>query len=166
MKPLLLGLLLAAGVAGAGPSVPLPWVGIPLARLPELGVGVPMLSTEISGWKAPLQAGGFVRVWILPDEAVASAEFAFQQGAVSSRGLPPLAGLPEAEAAGDGAGILLVRDRNVLILVRDPEDQALEVAGRLRAALVTSAPEGTADERTMGDRVWVWDSCGRLTVTP
>ncbi len=166
MNVLFLGLLLATRLAGADPPASPPWAGVPLSRLPDLGLGVPMLSVETSGWQAPLQAGGFVRVRILPDEAAAGAEFAFQRAAVSTRGLPDLPGIALAEAAGDGAGILLLRDRNVLILVRDPADRALEVAGRLRAALVETAPDGTADERLLGGRVLTWDACGRLAATP
>jgi hypothetical protein len=166
MKSLLLGLFLAVRLAGADPTTASAWAGIPLARLPELGLGVPYLGLETSGWQAALQPGGFVRVWILPDEAAATASFAFQRGAATSRLLPDLAGLTGAEGAGDGAGILLVRDRNVVILVRDPADHALEVAGRLRAALVTEAPAGNADQRILGGRVLTWDACGRLTATP
>jgi len=164
MKSFVLGLLFAAGVAGADPSQP--WAGVPLARLPDLGLGVPSLAIEASGWQAPLQGGGFVRVWILPDEPAATAEFAFQRTASATRILPDFTGLPGADAAGDGAGILLLRDRNVLVLVRDPADRALEVAGRLRAALVTTTPEGTADRLTLSGRVLTWDACGRLTATP
>jgi hypothetical protein len=73
---------------------------------------------------------------------------------------PPTAdGLPGDRAIGDGAGIVLVRDRNVVLLVRDHEGHALEKAKALLASLTTDA--AVCAPVTREDAGVRWNACGR-----
>ncbi|MFH1469259.1 MAG: hypothetical protein ABIO70_33045 [Pseudomonadota bacterium] len=63
---------------------------------------------------------------------------------------------------GDGVGFLVLRDGNVVLVVRDQRGQAAEVARALEAALVSEAPAAEPIERHVPGRVLRWDACGRL----
>jgi hypothetical protein len=143
-----------------------PWAGIPLAALPALGLGEPTLDAHRSAWRAPLPQGGFVRLMHYPDVRQAKLGFSMQKLSASTRALPSLTWehSPErdVEAVGDEAGMLVMRDGNVLLIVRDHGEQAGELARQLQAAMVAEAPEGDIQERDLGGRIARWDSCGRL----
>ena len=113
-----------------------PWAGLPAERLPAIGLGAPTISEEIPGLQRhPLGAGGLVSIYVSPTVGEAEAVFLHleQTGATFwAAGTEPL---PGDRAIGDGTAIVLVRDANVVILVRDPEERAAAVARRVIAAL-------------------------------
>ena len=131
-----------------------PWAGVPLVDLPVIGLGTPTLTEGEDAWQAPLGDGGFVRFWWHPDEDAAKAAFAFQARAAVTVTLPAYDGVGD-EAVGDGTGLLIVRSRNVVVLVRDPGDQAAKVATGLLAEL---EPDGPGTRAATGTR----DRFGRL----
>lgn len=92
---------------------------------------------------------------IFADAATAAAALDALRKHASTVPLPPAG--PAPDAYGDGRGMLLVRDRNVVILVRDHGDRAGERVEALREELVTTAPRGVwPSEESARDR------CGRL----
>jgi len=148
-------LLVGVALAAEGP-----WAGVPLERLAELGVGEPTLDVGHSAWRAPLEAGGFVEVSLYqtPDRAAAAA--AWLQVASAQRSLTALG----PDHWGDDAGMALLRDGNVVILVRSASGQAGGVATALQGALVVEPPPGDW-QRLVVDGVEVaWDACGRRRV--
>ena len=163
IRALLLALLLARPGLAEPPAV---WAGVPLTALPALGLGAPDLDTWASGWRATLPEDGFVRLMQRESVEEARALFSHQIRTAATITPPPLAWAAPAdqdvEAAGDGVGFLVLRDRNVVLVVRDPRGQAAQVARALQAALVTEAPTAAPVERRLPDRVLRWDSCGRL----
>lgn len=163
IRPLLLALLLAPPSL-AEPSTP--WAGVPLAALPALGLGTPDLDTWSSGWRATLPKDGFVRLMLRDGVEEARALFAQQIRTAATVPPPPLVWVApegrEVEAAGDGVGFLVLRDGNVVLVVRDSRGQAAAVGRALEDALVTEAPAAPPAERRLPGRVLRWDSCGRL----
>ncbi len=148
-----------------------PWAGLPLTSLSSLGLGTPTLFRGESTWQAPITGGGFVRLSILPDPGSAEREFSFQADAATAMAAPPFQVWERdgVEARGDGIGLLLLRDHNVIIVVRHQQGGAFSMAEALRAALVTEAPSGTwktLQERQGGEQRAGWDSCGRWWAVP
>lgn len=150
--------VLLFGLACGGPALAddlAPWAGVPLVDLPTIGLGTPTLIDGEDAWQAPLGDGGFVRTWLHADEAAAKAAFAFHARAAVTTTLPPYEGVGD-EAAGDGTGLLIVRSRNVVVLVRDPADRAASVAKSILGEL---EPDGPGTRAAEGAR----DRFGRLT---
>ncbi len=149
--------------ATTGPST---WAGIPLAGLAALGLGEPDLDLHRSGWRATLPEGGFVRMLYYPDLKAAQLAFSMQKLSSSTRVVSDFTwrATPDrdVQAAGDTSGFLVLRDGNVVFVVRDHRERAGAVAEQLQAALVGTAPEAEPVTRDLGDRVVQWDSCGRL----
>jgi hypothetical protein len=143
-----------------------PWAGIPLAELPELGLGEPRLDAHRSAWRASLPEGGFVKLIIFPDDKQARTGFSFEKLSAATRSLPalewPHSPDRDVEAVGDEAGMLILRDGNLIVVVRDHRERAGELTRALQAAFVPEAPEGEPIERDLGGRVARWDRCGRL----
>ncbi len=143
-----------------------PWAGIPLEQLPALGLGEPQLDAHRSAWRARLPEGGFVRLLWFPDDRQARLGFSFEKLSASTRSLPPLDWTHspdrDVEAVGDTAGMIVLRDGNLVLVVRDHRERAGELAQALQAAMVTDAPQAEPIERDLGGRVARWDSCGRL----
>lgn len=164
MIPHLLLALLSFGPVRADPTAH--WAGVPLAELPALGLGVPELDTFASGWRATLPEDGFVRLMQSASIEDARAVFAAQARNASTMALPPLAWpVPpgrDVQAVGDTAGFIVLRDGNVVLMVRDRRGQAGQVARALETALVTEAPPAEPVVLHLGERVLRWDSCGRL----
>mgnify|MGYP001109292955 CR=1 FL=1 len=72
--------------------------------------------------------------------------------------------LPGDRAVGDGAGLVLVRDRNAVLLVRDQGGHAAERAKQLLASLTTDvAVCAPVSQEAPGDggATVRWDACGR-----
>jgi hypothetical protein len=142
------------------------WAGVPLRQLGALGLGEPEVDAYGSGWQAPLLVGGFVRATLFSDAAAAHEGFVFQSGSLANVALTDfskqrlLRGTADVEAVGDGAQLLLVRDRNVVFAIRDHSGHALDVARSVQAALTRTVPEGWVDERTLSGESWRWDACG------
>ncbi len=156
------------GVAPPTPTGEAPWAGIPLASLPDLGLdmGEPELDLHRSGWRADLPEGGFIRLLHYPDVDQAKLGYSFQKLSSSTSGVseiewPTVEG-HEVQASGDTEGFTMLRDGNVVIIVRDHREQAGTIAQALQVALVDTAPEAALTERDLGSRVLQWDSCGRL----
>ncbi len=143
-----------------------PWAGIPLAELPALGLSEPQLDAHRSAWRAPLPEGGFVRLIFFPDDRQAKTGFAFEKLSASTRSLPamdwPHSPDRDIQAVGDAMGMVILRDGNLVLVVRDHRERAGELTQALQAAMVTQAPEAPPIERDLGSRVARWDSCGRL----
>ena len=156
-----------AGVAPPPVVGDAPWAGIPLTALPDLGLGEPRLDAHRSSWRASLPEGGFVRLVYFPDVKQAKLGYSFEKLSASTRSLQPTDWNPNPEhdvdAVGDAVGMLVLRDGNVVLVVRDHRDRAGELAEALQAVLVAEAPEAEPIERDLGSRVARWDSCGRLT---
>jgi len=121
-------LLIGAALAGGQHT------GIPVRGVQ--GLGEPSFQGVDAGWSAGVEGGGFVRVFVGHDEGEATRWL--RLGAPLSAGTPPA--YPYAdEALGDGQEFLAFRDGNVAALVRVPA-HALQVADRLRAAIVDGGP--------------------------
>ncbi len=145
---------------------PAPWAGIPLEALPGLGLGEPRLDTHRSAWRAPLAQGGFVRLVHYPDVDQAIIGFSFEKLSASTASLAPMSWEHspdrDVQAVGDEAGMLVMRDANLVLVVRDHGEEAGRIAQALQAAMVAEAPAGEPIERDLGGRTARWDSCGRL----
>jgi hypothetical protein len=153
------GLALIALLSAAPGDLP-PWAGVPLEQLPALALGEPSLHWLDSGWQAPLEGGGFVRVDLYASAQAALEAFEFQRQAAFTVALPD-AGL-DVPAAGDGVGALMVVDRNALITVRDPGERAGERAAAVRAALVVDDGAAQVVRELEIDGLTVrWDGYGR-----
>lgn len=133
---------LSAGQAWAGepvpPGTPI-WAGLPSASLPGLGLGEPTASELDPVFTAPLLDGGFVRWMWSPSVEEAERAFAFQSVAASSLKQPPATVVGYEQAVGDGAQLLIVRSRNLVLVIRSHSGRATELAALLLAAF---APEG------------------------
>jgi len=160
MTPHLLCLLLTLTPNASADEVP--WAGVPLSALPDLDIGEPHLDLMHSGWQAALP-DGFVRVAIYPSDTQAIEAFAIQAATASTVVLPALV-LPEADqAVGDLDDFLIVRSRNVVVLVRDRDAHARQTTVDLIKALVVEAPPAPPRVKIMDGETLSWDSCGRLT---
>jgi hypothetical protein len=150
---LLLTTLLA--FAGDGPT----WAGVPLERLDDVGLGAPTLTDGEDSWRAPLPAGGYAHLWILPDEATAQKTFDWKARSAMTR-QPESLETTRDQAVGDGTNLVLLREGNVVLLVRDHGLQAGKIADRILAELVVTAPvviPGPGSVVVEGR-----DACGRL----
>jgi hypothetical protein len=134
----------ASGLVWAGepvlPSAPL-WAGLPTASLPGLGLGDPTASELDPVYTAPLLDGGFVRWMWSPSVEEAERAFGFHSVAASSLKQPPAAVVGYDQAVGDGAQLLVLRSRNLVIVIRSHSGRATELAALLFAAF---APVGGA----------------------
>ena len=104
--------------------------GVPVQGVPDLGA--PSFLTPDLGWTAPVNDGGFVRVFVGQDAEEAARWIQHAQMAITVA-LPPVDDFGD-EAYGDPAGLLLIRDRNVAIQVR-ADDNAAAVAQQMLAAI-------------------------------
>ncbi len=152
--------MLTTLLVGAALAADPPWAGVPLQALPSLGVGEPTLSHLGSVWRAPLDAGGFVDVTIYDSEQAALDAAARRVFTAAQHALPALG----PDRWGDGDSLLLIRDRNVLILVRSTRGDALGPAEALRRALVVDAAGPDWQTLTVDGVPVAWDSCGRRRV--
>lgn len=170
MIPLFNMFMLLVGVVAGQQVASTPWAGVPLEMLPELSVGEPTLNLLESGWQAPIEGGGFVRVTLYTTELEAREAFQMQRMMATSAPLSVYEGVARdrtddrvedrVEAVGDGAGLLLLRDGNIILLVRDPQDEASAVVERLRAALQTDGVTRVWQQRELdGVQIW-WDGFG------
>lgn len=101
-----------------------------------LGLREPTVNENTGTWRASFGDAGLVRVWNAADETEATAAFAAWARNATNKVLAPAPAFVVAdEAAGDGAGVLLVRDGNVVIFVVDPARQAAGVVGKLMEAI-------------------------------
>jgi hypothetical protein len=120
-------LLLTATALGATP----PWSAVDLASIP----GVTDVSVGPSGPRAALVGGGLIRVHFAPTEHDAEVAFAGEHRTAATTWPSPQGTLPGDQAAGDGTSVILVRDRNVVVFIRDLTGHASEVAETVRARL-------------------------------
>jgi len=142
------------------------FVGLPLDTLPSLGLPEPTLSRETPELRIHLPAGGVAVLEIAPTEV--EAQLAFDRRLHTSATHWPSAttvGVAYDQSAGDGASVLLIRDRNAVLYVRDLGNDATTIASSLIGALTTDAARcaGTGRTDSAGAR---WDRCGRLTTDP
>jgi hypothetical protein len=151
-------LAVSAGVAHAGP-----WAGVPLDELPKLELRALTLDQQESRWQAAT-AAGFVRVATFDDEAAAIVAFDREVEMAAAVPLPAVVVAGADDARGDPSELLVLRSRNVVLVVRDRAGAATAVAQRVLAALVETAPAGVYREKAVGERVLEWDKVGRLTV--
>jgi hypothetical protein len=152
--------LLVSAAWAADPAVA-PWAGIPFADLAALGIGAPGLSATEPEWRALLGQSGLVRVRLEPDEAAAMEAFdGLRRTAASLWPADSPASVAGDQVAGDADHGLLVRDRNVVLFVADPEGRADEVVAALRSKLVVVPPAGTMVIDVAGQPVTV-DAVGR-----
>lgn len=139
------------------------FVGLPLDALPALGLPEPTLSRDVPELRIALPAGGVAVVEIAPTEAEAEAAFERRQRTGATHWpASPSAATSWDQSAGDGAAILLVRERNAVLYVRDLGNDATAITSALAGALTTDASRcaGTGRQDPSGHR---WDRCGTLT---
>ena len=122
------------------PGAPI-WAGLPTSSLPGLGLGEPTASELDPVFTAPLLDGGFVRWMWSPSVEEAERAFVFQSGAASSLKQPPTTVVGYEQAVGDGAQLLVLRSRNLVLVIRSHSGRATEIAALLLAAF---APEGVS----------------------
>jgi|GEM_PF-3324081 len=142
------------------------WAGLPLKEMSRLGLKDLALNDYENEWRAGIESGGLVRVHTYA--TVTEAKEAFRFHAVASSSIwsdrPTTRALPGEEATGDGEGLLVLRDRNLVIYVQSPGGTAHDTAGRILNALVDTYPSDVYQERKVGDDIIRWDSVGRRTV--
>ena len=142
------------------------WAGLPLKDMSRLGLKDLALNDYENEWRAGIESGGLVRVYTYA--TVTEAKEAFRFHAVASSSIwsdrPTTQALPGDEATGDGEGLLVLRDRNLVIYVQSPGGKAHDTAGRILNALVETHPSDVYQERKVGDDIIRWDSVGRRTV--
>jgi hypothetical protein len=97
--------------------------GVPIQGVE--GVGPPSFQTSTTGWTAPVDEG-FVRVYVAPHEAGAK-DWVNRMRETMARFKPApnpdfVANSLADEAYGDGAGLLIFRDGNVGVQVRNKKD--------------------------------------------
>jgi len=165
----LIALLLTAGSLGlagtADAGEPL-WAGVPLDELAQMGIQAPTLNDLDSGWRAPIEGGGFIQVDIFESVEAAREVFDFRRVAAFQAQLPELDIGGDVPAVGDGHVAVLFVDRNVVVTIRDPSEQATVRAGLIREALDIDHAAQPYDTREVdGERV-SWDNYGRRTITP
>ena len=151
-------LLLMATSAWASP----PYVGLPLDVVPALGLGEPTLSRELDEVRIALPHGGVAVVEIAASDD--EADVWFENRLRTSAAHWPVANspLPYERAVGDGTAVLLVRQRNAVVYVRDLGNDATVVANAILAALTTDAARCAPVTRTDPDGT-SWSACGKRT---
>lgn len=123
------------------------FVGLPLDALPTLGLPEPTVSRDLPEMRIALPAGGVAVLEITSSEA--EAEIAFEHRLRTSATHWPTSSVVDLSsfdrAAGDGAAILLVRERNAVLYVRDLGNDADTIASGLLGALTTDATRCAGD---------------------
>jgi hypothetical protein len=122
------------------------FVGLPLDALPTLGLPEPTVSRDLPEMRIALPAGGVAVLEITSSEA--EAEMAFERRLRTSATHWPTASVDLSSfdrAAGDGGAILLVRERNAVLYVRDLGNDADAIASGLLGALTTDAARCAGD---------------------
>jgi len=109
------------------------WRSAPLTDV----AGIKAISDSPSGQRATLAGGGIIRVHIADSVPAAEAAFAGERRtAATTWPHEPPAGLPGDQNAGDGEQMLLIRDRNAVIFVRDLGGDATAVTESIQRRLV------------------------------
>lgn len=150
----LAGLIGLGGVASAAE-----YRGLPLERLPELGLDAVSFEHAEEGWTAQFPKG-LARLYVAPDAARLDAWIARKQALLARRApepYPALVGPHPGDAAwGDATGLLLVRRGNIGLLVETTEG-AHGWAEALLGALDPAAQAWPAPPtlRAMPSGVWV-----------
>ncbi len=138
------------------------WAGVPLVALPGVGLGTPSFSLSEPEWRARLGDHGLVRVALFDDEATASTAFAWwSKSAATTWPLTSPSGVIADEVAGDADLGLLVRDRNVVFFVSDPNGHADDVVAALRLTLTTDSSSAVAVKQSFGGVDYGWNGVGR-----
>lgn len=139
------------------PLLLVPWVGLPLERAAAIGAE-PTLSRVADDLRLAWPSG-FATLIVSASDVEADAAFDGMKRTAATHWPLNAAGLPGDRAIGDGTGIVLVRDRNVVLLVRDREGKAREKAEQLLAGLTTDAAVcAPVSSESDGER---WNACGR-----
>lgn len=125
--------------------------GVPVQGVPELGA--PSFLTPDLGWTAPVDEGGFVRVFVGQDAEEAARWIQQAQMAITVP-LPPINDFGD-EAYGDLEGLMLIRDRNVAIQVRAEGDAAAVVQWMLAAIPDAPLPWPQPPQLVKQDGTWV-----------
>lgn len=141
------------------------FVGLPLDMLPALGLPEPTLSRELPELRIGLPAGGVAVLEIASSEAEADIAFERRLRTAATHWPAPTVPLNLYDrAAGDGTAILLVRERNAVLYVRDLGNDSSTIAASLLGALTTDAARCASTGRQDPDGAR-WDSCGRLATS-
>ncbi len=120
----------------SAPALAQEWSGVALEALPEVGVEHITKHVERDLWRGALADGALVRIEVLSSVEEAQRAFSFQSRALTSRVAEPGPKVAD-EAVGGGEDYLLVRDKNVLLSVNDPQGRnAVAHMERLRSLLV------------------------------
>jgi hypothetical protein len=150
------------GLALADPAL---YAGLPLTEIAALELQPPTLSRVTSELRFGLAEGGYVVLSVSPTLDEAKAAFTGRVETSATRWPPADKGLPGDEAVGDGQQIVLLRDRNVVLTVRDTRGQATAIAERILYALTTDeavcAPILREEDDPLRGQAR-WDVCGRL----
>ena len=101
----------------------------------EAVLGVVSVSEGVNGTRGALASGGLVRVHIADTVEAAETVFDGERRTAATTWSTSSESPPGDEAAGDGNQLLLIRDRNAVVFVRDLKGQATDVAERVRARL-------------------------------
>jgi hypothetical protein len=144
------------------PLLLLPWIGLPLDRAAAIGA-VPSLSRVAEDVRFALP-GGFATLVVAGSEREAELAFEGLERTAVTHWPPTAAGLPGERAIGDGEGLVLLRDRNAVLLVRDRDGHAADLAKQLLASLTTDAAVcAPVSHEAPGDAGAAvrWDACGR-----
>jgi hypothetical protein len=141
------------------------YVGLPLDLLPAVGLGEPTVSRELDEVRIALPQGGVAVVEIAATDD--EADVWFERRLRTSATHWPLAPAPLAfdRAAGDGRAVLLVRQHNAVVYVRDLGNDATTVADTILAALTTDPARCSPVTRTDPDGT-SWNACGARTSAP
>jgi hypothetical protein len=150
-----LALLLGLAVASAQASAE-DWAGVPLDRLPALGLGAPTLDEQADRWRAPLPAGGWVELRWYPTAELAAADFERLVAFGASK--PAIRVGPRQ--AGDAVSGLELKD-NLIFRFSSPDGQGWDWVSRLGAQLVTQVPAEAWQTRGEGPGAKSWDLVGR-----
>ncbi len=121
------------------------FVGLPLDALPSLGLPEPTLSRETGEMRIGLPAGGVAVLEIAPTEEDAELAFDRRRRTGATHWPSSTAASPYDQSAGDGAAILLVRERNAVLFVRDLGSDADTVTAAILSALTTDATRCAGD---------------------
>ncbi len=129
--------------------------GIPLQGIE--GIGEISFQTSTTGWTAPVD-GGFVRIFVAPNEEQAKDWVQRMLEAMARYKPAPnpdfIANSLADEAYGDGQGLLIFRDGNVGVQVRNKKD-AIVWAEILQLAISDEpSPWPTAASVEPGDGIW------------
>jgi len=107
------------------------WTAVDL----EPVAGVVSVAEGPNGTRASLSTGGIIRVHIAESVAAARDAFEGEHRTAATSWSPASTALPGDQAAGDGRQLLLIRDRNAVVFIRDLQGDALALSERVRAQL-------------------------------